>query len=417
MSWDYSDAEEYVLDLEQFGMRFGLDRIEALLIELGRPQDAFESIHVVGSNGKSSTVRMGAALAKQHGLRAGAYLSPHLRGFYERIRIDDADVSPEQFASAVERVAAASRRIEQGRSKDDLVTQFETLTAAAFLILADAGVELTVLEAGLGGRFDATNVLARSRVQVLTNVALEHTRWLGSTIAEIAFEKVSVVKPQATLVVGAGTDAAALAVARDICAERDARIVIAPPDSGFELHATGAYQRSNFALAVTALREQLPELGDDAIARAAATIEVPGRFEIRRDADGGSLVILDGAHNPAGVQRLSEALIADYSDTRVVGVISILDDKDAAAMLSTLAGPLDEVICTKCSSPRSLEPQAIAGMARRIGLRANVERDPKAAMRRARELAGADGVAVATGSLYLLADLGRDADAGRVSTL
>lgn len=416
MSWSYEQAEDHVLALEQFGMRFGLDRIRALLVELGSPQDAFESIHVVGSNGKSSTVRMTAALLAAHGVATGAYLSPHLHGYHERIRIGERDVAPERFAGAVQRVAAAAGRIEVGRAADDRVTQFETLTAAAFLLLAEAGIETAVVEAGLGGRHDATNVLARSRVQVLTNVALEHTQWLGDTIAAIAREKLDVVQPGATLVVGADLHPDALAHAERVCGERSARLVVAPPDSGLRVAAAGEYQRANFAVALTAAREHVGAI-DDAIARdVAATVLVPGRFDVRTS-PGQATVVLDGAHNPHGAHELTRSLSRTFGGRRLVAVISILDDKDARAMVAELGPAFATIVCAQSSNARAMDASELAGIVSALGTETLVEPEPHAAMHTASRLAGADGVVVATGSLYLLADLERPPGAGRVSSL
>ena len=165
----FAEAERYLLSLELFGMRFGLDRMRRLMTALGTPQERFGSVHVAGTNGKSSTVRMTAAILRRHGLRAGAYLSPHLVSFTERVRIDDEDLAPERFAAAVARAARAASKVDRTLEEGDRVTQFEALTAAAYSELAEAGVDVAVVEAGLGGRWDATNVIP-SRVQVLTNV-------------------------------------------------------------------------------------------------------------------------------------------------------------------------------------------------------------------------------------------------------
>src|SRR6202034_3843813 len=197
-------AERYLLSLELFGMRFGLDRMRRLMTALGHPERRFDSIHVVGTNGKSSTVRMIAAIIAHHGVRTGAYLSPHLVSFGERIRIDDRDLEPAAFGPAVDRAARAAARVDRSAADDDdRVTQFEVLTAAAYSELAERGVEVAVIEAGLGGRYDATNVIP-SKVQVLTSVGLEHTRWLGPTLTDIATEKLDVVQPGETLVLAAG---------------------------------------------------------------------------------------------------------------------------------------------------------------------------------------------------------------------
>src|ERR687895_495931 len=200
-AWRLADAEAHLLSLELFGMRFGLDRMRRLLTVLGSPQERYPAIHVVGTNGKSSTVRMCAALLEAHGLRTGAFLSPHLTSFAERIRIGDEDLAPDAFGAAVQRAAAAAAKVDRTLEPGDRVTQFELVTATALAEFARCGVEVAVVEAGLGGRHDATNVLA-ARTVVLTNVGLEHTRWLGPTIRDIAREKLAVVHPHATLVVG-----------------------------------------------------------------------------------------------------------------------------------------------------------------------------------------------------------------------
>src|SRR5207248_6339321 len=172
----------------------------------------FHSIHVVGTNGKSSTVRMIAAILAAHGLRTGSYLSPHLVSFTERIRIDDEDLDPAAFGAAVARAARAAELVDRSLTGDDRVTQFEALTAAAYSELARQDVEVAVIEAGLGGRYDATNVIP-SKVQVLTSVGLEHTRWCGPTIDDIATEKLDVVQGGATLVLGSAVDREAEEVA------------------------------------------------------------------------------------------------------------------------------------------------------------------------------------------------------------
>ena len=179
-----TEAEAYIDSLELMGMRFGLDRMRSLLAALDHPEQRFDAIHVVGSNGKSSTVRFCEALLLAEGVATGAYLSPHLTTFAERIRIGGETISPAAYEAAVLAVRAAV---------GDRITQFEALTGAALRAFADAGVEVAVIEAGLGGRLDATNVLARSRVQVLTNVSLEHTELLGDTRRAIAREKLAVV--------------------------------------------------------------------------------------------------------------------------------------------------------------------------------------------------------------------------------
>ena len=218
----FREAEDYLLGLELFGMRFGLDRMHKLMTALGMPQRRFASIHVVGSNGKSSTMRFIAAILERHGLRTGSYTSPHLSSFRERIEVGETRCPEERFAAAVERAAHAAAMVERTLDPDDGVTQFEALTAAAYHELAASGVEVAVIEAGLGGRYDATNVIP-SRVQVLTGVGLEHTRWLGPTLADIAEEKLAVVRDHATLVVAPDLQPEVREVAERVASERGAR--------------------------------------------------------------------------------------------------------------------------------------------------------------------------------------------------
>ncbi|MGH2761619.1 MAG: bifunctional folylpolyglutamate synthase/dihydrofolate synthase, partial [Thermoleophilaceae bacterium] len=218
----FRQAEEYLLSLELFGMRFGLDRMHRLMTVLGLPQRRFASIHVVGTNGKSSTVRFCAAILERHGLRTGSYTSPHLGSFRERIEVGERAVPEADFAAAVGRAAEAAELVNRTADPDDRVTQFEALTAAAYHELARRGVEVAVVEAGLGGRFDATNVIP-SKVQVLTSVGLEHTRWLGPGLRDIAEEKLAVVRDHGVLVAGA-LDAESRAVAERVVHERHAKL-------------------------------------------------------------------------------------------------------------------------------------------------------------------------------------------------
>ena len=396
------EAERRLLSLELFGMRFGLDRMRRLMTVLDHPELAFRSIHVVGTNGKSSTTRMIAAILARHGLRVGAYLSPHLVSYWERIRIDDADLEPEAFAAAMERAWSAAERVNNSAADDDLVTQFELLTAAAYDELARRGVEVAVIEAGLGGRYDATNVIPSS-VQVLTSVGLEHTRWLGPTVEAIAREKLDVVQPGGTLVLGPDMHPDAVAVAEEVAASRGATIVQADGDPGVPVGALGLFQRRNFAVARAAAEAFLGSLDASAVAAAAHDVRVPGRLQIVGETP---LTLLDGAHNPDGIAAIAESLPGIAGGRPLVAVVSILDDKDAAAMLRMLAPLCRAMVVTASQNPRALPPPTLLSLLGQIGgPPAEAVRDPRAALQRARELAGPDGVVLATGSIYLIADL------------
>lgn len=409
------EAERYVLARELFGMRFGLDRMRRLMTALGHPQRRFDSIHVVGTNGKSSTTRMIEAILHQHGLRTGAYLSPHLVSYWERIQIDEVDLEPSQFAAAVTRAAHAAELVDRSLAEGERVTQFELLTAAAYSQLAVRGVSVAAIEAGLGGRYDATNVIP-SKVQVLTSVGLEHTRWLGPTITDIATEKLAVVQEGATLVLGADLHPDAEAVAEAVAAERHARLIRAPTDPGVEVGAPGAFQRRNFALARTAAEACLGRLDHGAVAAAAARVRVPGRLQVLAD---DPLVVLDGAHNPQGVRALVESLPEVIGERRpVVGVLSILDDKDAAGMLATLEPACDALVFTSSHNPRALPPPTLLSLSGQLGgPPAEIVAQPRRAVQRARELAGDAGAVVVAGSIYLIADLLRPERITRASRL
>jgi len=411
-------AERYLLSLELFGMRFGLDRMHRLTTALGNPQSSFDSIHVVGTNGKSSTVRMIAAILERHGLRTGSYVSPHLVSFSERIRVGDEDLGREAFAAAVTRAARAAELVDRSLGGEDRVTQFEALTAAAYSELAARNVDVAVVEAGLGGRYDATNVLP-SKVQVLTSVGLEHTRWLGPTIADIAREKLAVVKDGGTLVVGHGLHPDAEAEARAVAAARGARLLHAGADPGIPVGALGGFQRRNFALATAAAEAYLGHLDRPAVAAAASEVRVPGRLQIAGEHP---LTLLDGAHNPEGMAALAESLDEIVAGRRLVAVVSILDDKDAASMLGRLLPACDALVLTSSQNPRALPPPTLQSLARQLdGPPSELVRAPGAALARGRELAGPDGVVLATGSIFLVADLMRlaagDSGRGRVSRL
>ena len=422
----FRQAEEYLLGLELFGMRFGLDRMHKLMTVLGLPQRRFASIHVVGTNGKSSTVRFCAAILARHGLRTGSYTSPHLGSFRERIEVGEEPVSEADFAAAVQRAAHAAELVNRTQDPDDHVTQFEALTAAAYHELGRRGVEVSVVEAGLGGRFDATNVIP-SKVQVLTTVGLEHTRWLGPTPADIAAEKLAVVRDHGTLVVGA-LEPDLLALARRTAAEHRSALVEPGAEQGVDLRAPGIFQRRNFALAAAAAEAFLGRpLDQDALKRAGAETRIPGRFDVVAERP---LTVYDGAHNPEGAQALADSLDEVLGGHRPrVAVIGVLEDKDAAGMLKALLPHVDTAIFTRSSNPRSLPPATLATLAEKVrersdrrttdptAPRAETVSDPRTAVERARALAGRTGAVLATGSIYLVADLVREEPGARASTL
>lgn len=410
------EAESLLLDLELFGMRFGLDRMFKLTTALGMPQRAFASIHVVGTNGKSSTTRFTAAILEREGLRTGSFTSPHLRGFAERIEVGERPLAEREFAAAVARAWRAAELVNRTLPEGDRITQFELLTAAAYSELARREVDVAVIEAGLGGRYDATSVIP-SRVQVLTGVGLDHTRWLGPTLRDVAEEKLAVVRDHGLLVLPAALPPEAEEVAARVAAERHATVLRAAPGTDAALGARGAFQRPNFALAEAAAgaflgRAPTPE----ALRAAAAETVVPGRMEVVAQEP---MTIFDGAHNAQGAAALAASLPEVLEGRPLTLVVSVLDDKDAAAILGVLAPLAERAVFTRCASPRALSPATLESLAAKLGapVPCEVVGDPRDALARARRLAGPDGAVLATGSIYLIADLVRDPAASRASVI
>jgi dihydrofolate synthase / folylpolyglutamate synthase len=415
--WTSAQAERHLQTLELFGMRFGLDRMRRMMTALHSPERRFETIHVVGTNGKSSTTRMIAAILERHGLRTGTYTSPHLIDYTERVQIGERDLGSDAFAAAISRAAWAAERVNHTLAGDDHVTQFELLTAAALWAMAEREVEVAVIEAGLGGRYDATSVID-PRLTVLTNVGLEHTRWLGPTVRDIAEEKLAVVRAGGTLVLGGGLAPEALTVAERVAGEQDARIVLVDvpsPSLEDELPtgprlARGQFQRRNFALARLAAGTYLEsagiELSERAVEEVAASIEVAGRLQV---VDEDPLTVLDSAHNPDAVTALVEALPEVLAGRPLALVLGVLEDKDAARMLAELLPLCECAWFTAPPSSRALSPAALQSLARQLGFDAVAcEPEPWRALSEARRWGrerGDRAAVLATGSVYLVGDL------------
>jgi dihydrofolate synthase / folylpolyglutamate synthase len=413
--WSPARAERHLRSLELFGMRFGLDRMRRMMTVLGSPERSFETIHVVGTNGKTSTTRMIAAILERHGLRTGSYVSPHLVSYTERVQVAGQDVDTHAFASAIARAAWAADRVNRTLAEDDHVTQFELLTAAAFWELARREVRVAVVEAGLGGRFDATNVID-SKVAALTNVGLEHTRWLGPTIADIAAEKLAVLEEGSVLAVGVDLPLEVLDLARAAVAERGAKLLVAErPATNWAMGARGSFQRENFALARLAAGAYLEQVGiemvEPEVRAAAALTSVPGRLHIVAH---DPFTVVDGAHNPAAVEAMAASLPELLAGRPSALVLGVLDDKDAAGMLARLLPSFERAWFTAPPSPRALSPATLASLSGQLGFQDFAcEPQPGSALAAAQDWArarGGGGAVLATGSVYLVGDLLAHAD-------
>jgi dihydrofolate synthase/folylpolyglutamate synthase len=400
-----SAAARAALDsLVRFGIRLDLARMRSLMAALGDPQASLAAVHIVGTNGKSSTTRMCAAALTASGLRVGAYLSPHIVSIEERVQIDGISLSPERFDRLVAQVLDAAEGVADELGEGP--TQFEALTAVAFLAFGEADLDAVCLEAGLGGRLDATNVLD-ARVVGLTNVGLDHTALLGDTPEQILREKIAVVSPGAVVVLGELSDELAGLATRE-ATERGARAVqrVSPEDLAIaDGLLTAGYQRANAALALACARAFLDprELPVVAAQRAIARAAPPGRLELR---PGAPLELRDGAHNPHGMRALVGELDATLDDLRPrVALVALQADKDGAGILDLLVPHVDRVIATSSGHVGSLAAEDVAAIARAAGAQAEAIDDVARAHAAARAAAGPGGAVVICGTLYLLSRL------------
>ncbi len=384
-----------------------------LCLLLGIPQNRFASIHVVGTNGKTSVTRMTAALLEANGVSTGAYVSPHIISWRERVLIRGEPISEGGFTHALERAEQAAQVADRAAGDEGPVTQFELVTAAAFVAFAAARVRYAVIEAGLGGRLDATNVIP-SMLTVLTSVAFDHTEWLGETLEEIAAEKVAVLRNHTALLVGEFPEAVGPVIDREV-SEKHAKKVWA---TNVANNLVLGYQGKNLALAQAAAQLVLEELRPDVQAQfvkrlASREFSIRGRAQL---VPGDPPEIFDAAHNPDGARALAEALPELAGDRAVVCCLAILEGKDAAGIVSGLAPAVSRFVCTEIPPERiegsgrpggrSRPALEMAALCRKAGVEAEAVAAPLEAWERARELARErKGVALAAGSHYLLSSI------------
>lgn len=419
-------------------MVFDLGRIEGLLELLGDPQKAYPSIHITGTNGKTSTARMIDALLRAHGLRTGRYTSPHLETVRERITIEAEPVSEEKFADVYDEVAPVAKLLDERFGES--LTYFDMVTAMAFAAFADAPVDVAVVEVGLGGVDDSTNVL-HAGTCVLTPIGLDHQQWLGDTVEDIALAKVGIVHKGATLICATQPDEAMRPILRH-CAEVDATIAREGSEFGvlrrslavggqvltlqglsgvyedvyLPLH--GAHQAQNAAISLAAVEAFLgagveKALDPETVRAGFAAATSPGRLERVRSAPA---ILLDAAHNPHGMAATVIALEEEFAFRRLIAVVSILQDKDAHAILEVLEPVVDAIVVTRNTSTRSMPAAELAVVATEIFGEERVRVEPALpdAIEAAVTLAESDldgepsGVGVLiTGSVFTVADARR----------
>ena len=417
---NYQESIAWLESLGQFGIRLGMERIKQLLFVLGHPENQIKTIHVAGTNGKGSVTTMISTILLEAGCRVGKFTSPHLVKYNERIRINEQDIPDEEFAKILTTVRGfAEDLVKKGACEQP--TQFEILTAAAFHYFALQQVDYAVVEVGLGGLWDSTNLI-KPLVAVITNIALDHTKVLGNTIEEIALQKAGIIKEKVPVVTGAEGDA--LGPIRVMSAVKQAPLyeygvsfrgqelsssmdgqkfrLMAGNNyaSEYEIRLPGEHQIRNAALAIVAAKivsRQDLRITEEHLHLGAAHTKWPGRLEKIATAPD---VILDGAHNPNGAEALRNALDKYYPEQKRAFVFGMMGDKSVDEVIKILFRPSDTVFTVRADDgPRAAEA---ADLAERVGNNATPADSVGRAYRLACETAGKDGVVCVCGSLYLV---------------
>jgi dihydrofolate synthase / folylpolyglutamate synthase len=344
----YKEALAWLYSLQRFGIKLGLENVRRLIAELGIDLALARVIHIAGTNGKGSVCAMIDSICRADNYRTGLFTSPHLVTFRERIRVNGEMISKDAVADGLTKICNLVR------DWDPHPTFFEITTALALKSFSEAEIDVTILETGLGGRLDATNVI-QSNVSVITSIALDHQKWLGESLDQIASEKAGIIKPQVP-VVSAPQEKEVELVLRKRAAECGSSIeFIAAP---YEKHSTnllGSYQKQNAALALTAIRAAMIDIDDLAIAHGLSSVDWPGRFQ-RWD----ERTIIDGAHNPAAARILVETWRETFGAQRATLILAILSDKDLRGICQALAPIADAVLLPRIRSERAADPNDLA---------------------------------------------------------
>jgi len=384
----FEESLNWLYGFEKFGIKLGLERISYIAEKLGNPQGNYKSIHVAGTNGKGSVCKFLASILNSGGYKVGVYLSPHLQRFSERIVVDNKEISDDEFVSLVDKIKPI---VDEMIKNDNTPTFFEIVTAIAFQHFSDKGVDFAVIEVGLGGKYDATNIV-EPVVSVITNITLEHTDILGKTIKDIALQKAGIVKDDVAVVTAAKGDA--LKVIKNVAKERNATVYVIDEkrwnrlycdtegqefvikgdltDYSVKTAMLGKHQGENIALAIASI-ENLQMNGvyipETSIIDGVAKATNPGRLEIVKHEP---LILLDGAHNPDGMRTLKAALNEDFDYDKLIIVLGILSDKDISCMLSIIAPTADTIVVTKSHNSRACRPSKLKEMIEKSGYKKKV---------------------------------------------
>ena len=378
---NYDEAVQYIHNTVKFGSKLGLTNITELLKRLGNPHKKFPSVHVAGTNGKGSVTSMTASVLHQADYKVGMFISPYLEKFTERIQVNFEEIPEEELVLLVEQVKEqVDGMVRDGHNHP---TEFEIVTTLGFLWFAKQKVDIAVVEVGLGGRLDSTNVI-NPLVSVITSISYDHMRVLGSTLSEIAFEKCGIIKPGVP-VVSYPQQAEAGKVIKELAAERGCSYYEVLPDQikekdtglsvqhidftfqgntweNLAIHLPGKHQQLNAACAITALqvlKEKGFNITDEILYAGLDQARWPGRLEVMGE---NPTILLDGAHNPSGAQALADAIRLYFPDKQIYLILAVLHDKDVSGVTNILCSVADRVIVTKPDSPRATSPEELAAI-------------------------------------------------------
>lgn len=416
---EYEEALDYISNFPRFKKEPSLDEMKMLLSELGNPQNSLSSINVAGTNGKGSTVAMLSSVLSTAGYKTGRYISPYVLEFRERMMINGKMIGKKRFAKLAETV---KEKADSLMAKGTVLNAFEITTAIAMLWFAEENCDFVVLEAGLGGRFDATNTVPEPVLQIITAVGLDHMEQLGGTVAEIAAEKCGILRPGCTLLTSPGQEQEVLTVMLNKCAELEATFVtgaagrakiVSCDVSGMDilvgktelaLPLGGMHQINNLLTvysAVSILREKHYAIKDEHLVEGIAATKFPARFELCSKTP---LVILDGAHNPQAAKALAENVEKFLPEKRTL-LCGMMADKDFDSVMEILAPHFEHIITVPVQNPRMVSPEILAENAAKYCKNVSAEQNAKEALEKSLCALGDDEALVVAGSLYLASEL------------
>ncbi|MBQ4040131.1 MAG: bifunctional folylpolyglutamate synthase/dihydrofolate synthase [Oscillospiraceae bacterium] len=413
----YESTLEYIHNVKWQKSKPGLSRTKELLAALGNPEKKLKFVHIAGTNGKGSTAACTAAILKEAGYKTGLYTSPYIIRFNERMQINGEQISDAELEEIVDMIRP------HAESMEDVPTEFEMITAVAMQYFYNNKVDIVVLEVGLGGELDSTNVIETPDCAVITAIGLDHTEFLGNTTAEIAKTKAGIIKENGQVAVYPAEDDVINAIAEKCKAVNSTMTVVDPElikvhsvelegcrfdfDTFKDLFVplAGTYQPYNASLAITAcrlLRNKGWDISDEAIAKGVSQVKWPGRFEVlRRD----PVFILDGAHNPHGIKGAVESIKAHFGDKKLTFVIGVMADKDVENMIGMVVPLAKEFYTARPDNPRAMQADELAHRLEGCGAKAIACDSVADAVNKAIASVGADGAVVALGSLYFSAEI------------